>query len=112
LKSFEKIREIRKLATVESGLTNQFSKKDYNLYKASKNRVLGENFIVTGQKHLSKLLFISQGQANNLLNIWANMGLIYRTIMYSSAFDKNEYNYSLSLNKPMICLGSKIVLNP
>jgi len=109
-KQSETIKELRKLVTEETEIKGQFNKKDYDLYKKSKQRVLGENYIVTGQKHLCKLLNISQGLASKLLSRWSELRLIFRTIIYTPFFDSNDTNYSLNLNKPMICLGSKIGL--
>lgn len=109
-KQSETIKELRKLVTEETEMKGKFTKKEYDLFKKSKQRVLGENYIVTGQKHLCKLLNISQGLASKLLSRWSELKLIFRTIIYTQFFDNNNTNYSLHLNKPMICLGSKIGL--
>jgi hypothetical protein len=111
-KQSETIKRINKLVTEITGVKGKFSKRDYSLLTKSKGRVLGENYIVSGQKHLCKLLNISQGLASTLLDKWAKMGLIFRTIIYSSFFDKNEINYSLNTSIPKICIGSKLVLLP
>ncbi len=105
-----RLKQLNSLATVPTEVKGQFSKSDYSLYLKNKNRVLGADYIVTGQKHLSKILKVSQGLANKLLNRWAELGLFFRTIIYLSFFDKNEYNYSLNMAIPKICIGSKIVL--
>lgn len=106
----ETIRKVKKLATAKTERKDLFTKKEYSIYQKGLNRVLGENFIVTGQKHLCKLLNISQGLAARLLSLWANQKLFFRTIMYSSFFDKNNFNYSLNTAIPKICIGSKISL--
>lgn len=104
------IKELRKLVTEETEMKGQFSKKEYDLYNKSKHRVLGENYIVTGQKHLSKLLNISQGLACKLLSRWSELRLIFRTIIYTPYFDRNNTTYSLNFKVPMICIGTKVGL--
>lgn len=104
------IKELRKLVTEKTEIKGRFSKKEYDLYNKSKNRVLGENYIVTGQKHLCKLLNISQGLASKLLSRWSELKLIFRTIIYTPFFDKNDTNYSLKCKVPMICLGTRVGL--
>lgn len=108
IKKAETLKIIKyKLATGFKGIT----RKEYNFYNKNKSCVQGENFIITGQKALCKLLKVSQGYSSYLLTKWAKIGLIFRTIQYSKYFDPNN-SVVLRLDNNMICLGSKIVIIP
>lgn len=106
----ERLKQLKILTTAKTQVNNLFSKKDYTFFQKNKNRVLGENYIVTGQKHIAKHLKISQGLASLLLRKWSEMKLFFRTIIYTTFFDKNSVDYSLHTSIPRICKGSKITL--
>lgn len=110
IKNTIRLKQLKSLATVKTEVNNLFSKRDYTFLQKNKHRVLGDDYIVTGQKHISKKLNISQGLASLLLDKWSKMGLFYRTLIYTTHFDKNSVDYSLNTSIPRICKGSKIIL--
>lgn len=70
------------------------------------------NQIVTGQKHLKKILGFSQQTCYQLLKIWDKVGFITRKVVFSNKIDPFYDNYTLNMNKgKMVVLGSKITLN-
>lgn len=67
--------------------------------------------IVTGQKHISKLLGLSQGLSYKLLLKWVELKFITRKIAFSKNFDRFEDNRLLRLEiGNFICDGSVIKL--
>lgn len=89
----------------------RITKKQYQ--QSKKECVNFLNQIVTGQKHLKKILGFSQQTCYQLLKIWDNMGFITRKVVFSNKIDPFYDNYTLNMNNgKMIVLGSKITLNP
>lgn len=86
------------------------SKKQYQQSKKECANFM--NQIVTGQKHLQKILGFSQQTCYQLLKIWDKVGFITRKVVFSKNIDPFYNNYTLNMNKgKMIVLGSKITLN-
>lgn len=85
------------------------TRKEYN--KSNKECANLKDSIVTGQKHLKKILGFSQQTCYELLKIWSNIGLITRKVVYSTKIDPFYDNYVLNMtNGKMIVLGSKVEL--
>lgn len=74
--------------------------------------------VVTGQKHLAKVLGVSQKKANDLLIYWNMTGRIIRRKIYkmisnvkSKAIYRsivNQYGYCLDKRSYSICLGTQV----
>lgn len=74
--------------------------------------------VVTGQKHLAKVLGVSQKKANDLLIFWNMTGRIIRRKVFkmiskikNKAIYKNiinEYGYCLNKAQYSICIGSQV----
>lgn len=107
-----KIKEKKNILSIRNKIaTGQvISKKEYN--KRNKTCANLNESIVTGQKHLSKILGFSQNTSYNLLKIWDSVGYITREVVFSKKVDPfyNDYLLNMNLGK-MIVLGSKISIN-
>lgn len=108
-----KIKEKKKILSIKNRIATgqRISKADYSKSKKECANFLSS--IVTGQKHLNKILGFSQNTCFNLLKIWHSFGFISRKVVYSNNIDPFNTSYILRLDKGNhISLGSKIVLNP
>jgi hypothetical protein len=91
---------------IETG--KYITKAEYRFY--NKKCVQSVNkIIVTGQKHISKLLQVSQGMAYRLMLKWVELGFIQRKVSFSKNFDRFDDNRLLRLSiGNYICDGSII----
>ncbi len=106
-----KIKQKTKYFTIKNKIeTGQYIKKaDYRFYNNFKCVQSVNKSIVTGQKHISKLLGVSQGYAYKLMLKWVNLGFIERKVSFSKNFDRFEDNRLLRLEiGNFICDGSMI----
>jgi len=92
--------------------TGQYIRKaEYRFYNNNLSVQSVNKSIVTGQKHISKLLGVSQGMAYKLLVKWAKLKFIERKVSFSKNFDRFEDNRLLRLEiGNFICDGSVIKL--
>lgn len=75
--------------------TGQYIKKsEYRIFTKKCVQSVNKS-IVTGQKHLSKILGVSQGSAYNLMLKWVKNGFITRELSFSKNFDRFEDNPKL-----------------
>lgn len=76
--------------------TGKYIKKaEYRFYNKLKCVQSVNKSIVTGQKHIAKILNTSQGTAYNLMLKWVNRGFIKREVGFSKLFDRFEDNQRL-----------------
>lgn len=88
------------------------TKKQYNFYTKNKMCLSKNNIdsIVTGQKHLAKILGVSTKLANELLKHWHELKLIIRNVIYKpfqTYLDNIPLRMDIGLMK---CYGSRVTL--
>lgn len=106
------IKQKTKYLTIKNKIeTGKYIKKaDYRFFNSKCVQSVNKS-IVTGQKHLSNLLGLSQGKAYKLLIKWVELGFITRKVSFSKNFDRFEDNRLLRLEiGNFICDGSVIKL--
>ncbi len=104
IKKAQKLETIKQLLESDKTLT----KVQYNFYNKNKTTALRKKNIVTGQKHISKILQISQGFAYSLMNEWSKMRLFFIETIYTNKFEyfsKNVLKLEVGLS---VCLGTRI----